>query len=92
MDDMTDVFDLHAADKTAQLDVIDCHLAEQRLKEAVTYTWKFGLQEYFDMSNVSKCTYLYTPPFFLDLIQFSTKNQICTVFVHSCVVQHSEYH
>ncbi len=53
MDDITAVFDLHSAEKTAQLDVIDCHLTEQRLKEAVTYTWKFGLQEYFDMSNVS---------------------------------------
>lgn len=53
MDDMMAIFDLQAADKTAQLDLIDHLLVEGRLKEAVTYTWKFGLQEHFEMSSVS---------------------------------------
>ena len=54
MDDLTAIFELHSAEKTSQLDLIDSLLVQDRLKEAVTYTWKFGLQEHFEMSTV--CT------------------------------------
>ena len=52
MDDLTAIFELHSAEKTSQLDLIDSLLVQDELKEAVTYTWKFGLQEHFEMSNV----------------------------------------
>ena len=55
MDDLTAIFELRAAEKTSQLDLIDSLLVQDRLKEAVTYTWKFGLQDHFDMSTVSSC-------------------------------------
>ncbi len=57
MDVVSAIFDLHSADKKEQLNVIEYLLAEGKLKNAVTYTWKFGLQENFDMNNV-KCRIL----------------------------------
>ncbi len=52
IDNIYPVFDLSSADKKSQLGLIEHLLGEGKLKEAVTYTWKFGLQENFDMRNV----------------------------------------
>ena len=52
MDDMTAVFDLMSAPKEAQLELIDTLLAQDRLKETVTYVWKFRLQQHYEMDQV----------------------------------------
>lgn len=54
MDDMTVVFDLMSAPKEAQLELIASLLAQDRLKETVTYIWKFRLQQHYEMDQVGQ--------------------------------------
>ena len=52
MDDISLLFELKSAAIDDRLALIHHLLEEHKHKVAVTYIWKFGLQEHFDMKQV----------------------------------------
>ncbi len=56
MDDIYSIFDLKSCDKELQLELVQLLLDTGKHKEAVTYTWKFKLQDHFSMEDVCRPT------------------------------------
>lgn len=56
MNDMCAIFDLRSAPEKDKLVLIQTLKSCGRMNEAVTYTWKLGLQKHFDMAEV--CTFV----------------------------------
>ena len=53
MDDVCTVFDLKSTPEDDQVVLIKTLLSNGKMNEAVTYTWKLGLQRHFNMMEVS---------------------------------------
>ena len=52
MDDVCAIFNLKSAPEEAQVALVRTLLTSGKMKEAVTYTWKLGLQKHFSMTKV----------------------------------------
>ena len=53
MDDVCTLFNLKSTPEEDQVLLIKTLLTNGKMNEAVTYTWKLGLQKHFDMAEVS---------------------------------------
>lgn len=60
MDAMCSIFDLQSCNKESQLNLIQLLLDSAKHKEAVTYAWKFKLQEHFSMEEVYRYVNVYS--------------------------------
>jgi hypothetical protein len=53
MDDVSTIFSLKSTPEEDQVLLIKNLLGNGKVNEAVTYTWKLGLQKHFNMAEVS---------------------------------------
>ena len=59
MDDMCTIFDLKTTPEKDQLALIKTLLTRGKMNEAVTYTWKLGLQKHFNTAEVRIPSHMY---------------------------------